>query len=484
MNMSAEDIITAPQDMGRRWLAFAVLCLGDLMIVLDGTIVNVALPSIRAGLGFSEAGLVWVVNAYLLTFGGFLLLGGRLADLYGQRLLFLAGLAVFTTASLACGLAVSTTMLVTARAVQGLGGAVVSAVALSLITNLFPEPGERVRAMGYFGFVMAAGGSVGVLLGGLLTNALDWHWIFLINIPIGAGVFIAALRLLSAAHDRPAEVKLDVIGAITITAALLLAIYAIVDGNEAGWHSRQTVAMLGGAVALFAAFVIIEAKVASPLMPLRLFALRNVSVANVIGVLWAAGMFAWFFLSALYMQFVLGYSPLQVGLAFLPSNIIMGAFSYNLSAKTVNRFGIRAPLAVGLLIAASGLVLFALAPVDGTFVMHVLPSMLLLGIGAGMAFNPVLLAAMNDVAPEQSGLASGVVNTSFMMGGALGLAVLASLAAARTQALSAAGAGVPVALNGGYQQAFAVGAMLALTASLLGALFIRTTKQASAAAAH
>jgi EmrB/QacA subfamily drug resistance transporter len=484
MNMSAEDIITAPQDMGRRWLAFAVLCLGDLMIVLDGTIVNVALPSIRAGLGFSEAGLVWVVNAYLLTFGGFLLLGGRLADLYGQRLLFLAGLAVFTTASLACGLAVSTTMLVTARAVQGLGGAVVSAVALSLITNLFPEPGERVRAMGYFGFVMAAGGSVGVLLGGLLTNAFDWHWIFLINIPIGAGVFIAALRLLSAAHDRPAEVKLDVIGAITITAALLLAIYAIVDGNEAGWHSRQTVAMLGGAVALFAAFVIIEAKVSSPLMPLRLFALRNVSVANVIGVLWAAGMFAWFFLSALYMQFVLGYSPLQVGLAFLPSNIIMGAFSYNLSAKTVNRFGIRAPLAVGLLIAASGLVLFALAPVDGTFVMHVLPSMLLLGIGAGMAFNPVLLAAMNDVAPEQSGLASGVVNTSFMMGGALGLAVLASLAAARTQALSAAGAGVPVALNGGYQQAFAVGAMLALTASLLGALFIRTTKQASAVAAH
>lgn len=453
--------------MDRRWLAFIVLCLGDLMIVLDSTVVNVALPTIRGALGFSEGSLAWVVNAYLLTFGGFLLLGGRLADLYGQRRLFLIGLSVFVAASLACGLAGSAVMLVAARAVQGLGGAVVSAVALSLITNLFPEPAERVRAMGYFGFVMAAGGSVGVLLGGLLTDAFDWHWIFLINLPVGAAVFVAAARLLAPdAADRPGQ-TLDMAGAVTITAALLLAIYAIIGGNAAGWTSVETLSMLAAAVALFAAFLLIEARVRAPLMPLHLFGSRNVSVSNMVGVLWAAGMFAWFFLSALYMQSVLGYSPLHVGLAFLPANVIMGAFSYKLSAIVVNRFGIRLPLVAGLIIAASGLALFALAPVEGRFALHVLPGMTLLGIGAGVAFNPILLAAMNDVAPEESGLASGVVNTSFMMGGALGLAVLASLAAARSAALTAAGASAAVALHGGYQVAFALGAALALAAGLL-----------------
>ncbi len=469
--------------MDRRWLAFIVLCLGDLMIVLDSTVVNVALPSIRVALGFSEASLAWVVNAYLLTFGGFLLLGGRLADLYGQRRLFLIGLCVFTAASLACGLATSTVMLVTARAVQGLGGAVVSAVALSLITNLFPDSGERVRAMGYFGFVMAAGGSVGVLLGGILTDAFDWHWIFLINLPIGAAVFAAAARLLPPDTAAPSDAKLDVGGAITITAALLLAIYAIIGGNAAGWTSVPTLSMLGASAALFAAFLVIEAKVTAPLMPLHLFASRNVSVSNIIGVLWAAGMFAWFFLSALYMQSVLGYSPMHVGLAFLPSNIIMGAFSYKLSAKVVNRFGIRRPLSVGLLIAAAGLTAFALAPAEGDFVRHVLPGMLLLGIGAGVAFNPILLAAMNDVKPEDSGLASGVVNTSFMMGGALGLAILASLAAARSIALTAAGAGPEVALHGGYQVAFGVGAALTFAGGLL-ALMLRDSKAAETAVGH
>lgn len=453
--------------MDRRWLAFIVLCLGDLMIVLDSTVVNVALPSIRDALGFSEASLAWVVNAYLLTFGGFLLLGGRLADLYGQRRLFLIGLCVFTAASLACGLASSAVMLVTARAVQGLGGAVVSAVALSLITNLFPEQDVRVRAMGYFGFVMAAGGSVGVLLGGLLTDAFDWHWIFLINLPVGAAVFVAAARLLPVDVVSASGAKLDVGGAITITTALLLAIYAIVGGNAAGWTSIPTLSMLGASAALFAAFLVIEAKVTAPLMPLRLFRFRNVSVSNIIGVLWAAGMFAWFFLSALYMQSVLGYSPMQVGLAFLPANIIMGAFSYKLSAIVVNRFGIRKPLAVGLIIAAAGLMLFAAAPAEGTFAVHVLPGMTLLGIGAGVAFNPILLAAMNDVKPEESGLASGVVNTSFMMGGALGLAVLASLAAARSLTLIGEGADAATALHGGYQVAFALGAALALCGGLL-----------------
>ena len=419
-------------DTRTRWLALLVLCLGDLMIVLDTTIVNVALPSISEDLGFSETSLAWVVNAYLLTFGGFLLLGGRLGDLYGHRRMFLIGITGFTLASIACGLATTQGMLVGARAVQGLGGAVVSAVALSLIMSLFTEPAERAKAMGVFGFVVAGGGSIGVLLGGILTDVLNWHWIFLVNVPIGVAVYILTVKLLPAARGPAATGRLDVAGAVTVTASLMLAVYAIVNGNEAGWTSGQTIGLLAAAAALLGLFLVIEARVPSPLMPLGLFRLRNVATANGVGVLWAAAMFAWFFLSALYLQQVLGYSPLEVGLAFLPANLIMGAFSVGLSAKIVMRFGIRAPLAVGLLLAAVGLVLFARAPVDGSFVVDVLPSMLLLGIGAGMAFNPVLLAAMSDVEPSESGLASGVVNTSFMMGGALGLAILASLAASRT----------------------------------------------------
>ncbi|MDD7990459.1 MFS transporter, partial [Achromobacter xylosoxidans] len=409
----------------QRWWALMVLCLGVLMIVLDTTIVNVALPSIREDLNFTETSLVWVVNAYMLTFGGFLLLGGRLGDLLGHRRMFLAGLVLFTVASLACGLARGQGLLIAARAAQGLGGAVVSAVSLSLIMNLFTEAGERARAMGVYGFVCAGGGSLGVLLGGLLTSKLSWHWIFLVNIPIGVAVYALCLRLLPAARGAAGGGRLDVAGALTVTASLMLAVYAVVNGNEAGWTSAQSLGLLGAAALLMALFLAIEARVAEPLMPLALFRLRNVATANVVGVLWAAGMFAWFFVSALYMQLVLGYDAMQVGLAFLPANLIMAAFSLGLSAKLVMRFGIRGPLATGLLMAALGLALFARAPVDGHFAADVLPGMLLLGLGAGIAFNPMLLAAMSDVEPSQSGLASGVVNTAFMMGGALGLAVLA-----------------------------------------------------------
>ncbi|KUZ00360.1 MULTISPECIES: DHA2 family efflux MFS transporter permease subunit [unclassified Burkholderia] len=460
----------------KRWYALIVLCLGVLMIVLDSTIVNVALPSISTDLHFTETALVWVVNAYLLTFGGCLLLGGRLGDLYGQRRMFLAGLVVFTLASLACGLAQSQAMLIAARAVQGFGGAIVSAVSLSLIMNLFTEPGERARAMGVYGFVCAGGGSIGVLLGGLLTSTLSWHWIFLVNLPIGIAVYAMCVALLPRMRAPAAAARLDVAGAITVTASLMLAVYGIVGGNEAGWLSTQTVALIGAAVVLLALFIAIEARVAHPLMPLTLFAARNVALANVIGVLWAAAMFAWFFLSALYMQRVLGYGPLQVGLAFLPANLIMAAFSLGLSARIVMRFGIRGPIAAGLLIAACGLALFSRAPADGSFLWHVLPGMTLLGIGAGVAFNPVLLAAMSDVDPADSGLASGIVNTAFMMGGALGLAVLASLAAARTDALAAAHATPLDALNGGYHAAFAVGAAFAAAAGLLG-LALRIRRQ-------
>jgi EmrB/QacA subfamily drug resistance transporter len=470
--------MTHRSDLRTRMLALYVLCAGVLMIVLDTTIVNVALPSIREDLRFTETSLVWVINAYMLTFGGFLLLGGRLGDLYGHRRLFLAGLVVFALASLACGVSTSQAMLVAARAVQGLGGAVVDAVALSLIADLFRDPGERAKAMGIYGFVCAAGGSIGVLLGGLLTSALSWHWIFLVNLPIGAVVYVSCRRLLPDVRARTPGARLDVAGAVTVTASLLLAVYAVVNGNEAGWTSTQTIALLAGASVLFALFLAIEGQVQSPLVPLRLFRLRNLAIANVVGTLWAAAMFAWFFISALYLQLVLGYSALQVGLAFLPANIIMAVLSVGASAKLVSRYGLRVPLAAGLFVAAAGLALFARAPVDGSFGIDVLPGMMLLGIGAGVAFNPVLLAAMGDVAPNESGLASGVVNTSFMMGGSLGLAVLASVAAARTDDLLGMGAAQALALNDGYRLAFALGALFALGAALLGALLLRPQREA------
>lgn len=473
----------------KRWLALNVVCLGVLMIVLDTTIVNVALPSIAADLGFTETSLVWVVNAYMLTFGGCLLLGGRLGDLYGHRKLFLSGITLFTLASLACGLANSQILLVCARAVQGLGGAVVSAVSLSLIMNLFTETGERAKAMGVYGFVASGGGSIGVLLGGLLTNLLNWHWIFLVNLPIGIAVYALSVRLLPSARGQPHGVQLDVAGAVTVTASLMLAVYAVVNGNEAGWTSVQTLGLLFAALVLLAVFLAIEARARHPLMPLGLFRKRSVATANAVGVIWAAATFAWFFISALYLQRVLDYRPLQVGLAFLPASLIMGFFSLSLSARLVMRFGLRLPLAVGLLVAACGLALFARAPVNGNFVFDILPGMILFGVGAGTVFNPLLLAAMSGVDPSDAGLASGVVNTAFMMGGALGLAVLASLAAARSEAVRLSQSAA-AALNSGYHLAFLCGAIFAAAAGVFGGLALRggrpvgADEQAASAAAE
>ena len=448
----------------KRWLALLILCLGDLMIVLDTTIVNVALPSIKTDLGFSETSLVWVVNAYMLVFSGFLLLGGRLGDFYGQRRMFLLGLIIFTLASLACGLAPTQEWLIAARALQGLGGAVVSAVALSLIMNLFTEAGDRAKAMGVFGFVMASGGSIGVLLGGVLTDLLSWHWIFLVNLPVGVLVFILALFLLPPFAGQSDGQRLDLIGAFTVTLSLMLAVYAIVNGNQQGWISAHTLGLLLVALILFALFLRVESQIAAPLVPLRIFRVRSVSVANIVGVLWSAGMFSWFFIAALYLQFVLGYDPLHVGLAFLPANIIMAAFSLGLSAFLILRLGTRAPLAFGMFLVACGLVVFGFAPEGGNALPYVLTSMTLLGLGAGMALNPLLLTAMNDVAPSESGLASGVVNTAFMMGGSLGLAILASLADARTKFLLTSGVEKTQALLGGYHLAFFTGAAFALIA--------------------
>jgi EmrB/QacA subfamily drug resistance transporter len=464
-----------------RWVALVVVCTGSLMNVLDTSIVGVALPAIRHDLGFSAASLDWVVNAYLLTFGGFLLLGGRLGDLFGHRRLFAAGVGVFTLASLACGLAGGPGFLLAARAVQGLGGAVTSAVALSLVVSLFPEPGERGRAMGVFGFVSAGGGSIGVLLGGVLTGLLSWHWIFLVNVPIGAVVLLAALRVLPAREAQAPRGRLDAAGAVLVTAAVMLAVYAIVGASQAGWLSARTGGTLAAAAALLAAFAVVESRSSAPLVPLRLLRRRNLAGASVAGVLWSAAMFACFFLTTLYLQLVLHYSPLQTGLAFLPMNLIMAALSVGLSARLVARFGIRPPLAGGLLLAAAGLALLGQAPVGGHFATSVLPGGILLGIGAGMAFTPLLLVAVGDVPPAESGLASGVVNTCFMLGGALGLAVLASLAAGRTHDLAAGGQGHLAALTGGYHAAFLAGAGCAAAAALIAAGWLRPARTQPAA---
>lgn len=479
--MTAASNPTHELSQRQRWLALYVLCIGTLMIVLDTTVVNVALPSIRGDLQFSETSLVWVINAYMLTFGGCLLLGGRLGDWYGHRRIFLTGIVVFTLASLACGLAQTRGMLIGARAVQGIAGAVVDAIALSLVVDLFREPAERAKAMGFYGFVCAGGGSVGVLLGGFLTSALNWHWVFLINIPIGIAVFALCLRLLPDLRGSITG-KLDLGGAASITFGLMLAIYAIVNGNEAGWLSAQTLSLLGAALALFALFFWIESRAANPLMPLRMLALHNVAVSNVIAMLWSGAMFSWFFISALYLQQVLHYDPFEVGLAFLPSNLIMAACSVSLSATLVTRYGLRIPMAAGLGMAALGLALFARAPVDGNVWIDVLPGMVLAGFGGGIAFNPVLMAAMSDVEPEESGLASGMVNTAFMLGGSLALAALAAAAAARSATLAQHGADATAALNGGYQLAFMLGAIAAGLAAVIGGCLIRNPAQPPPAA--
>ncbi|MGH8218782.1 MAG: MFS transporter [Steroidobacteraceae bacterium] len=459
--------------MIRRHLALYVLSVGVLMIVLDTTVVTVALPTIQAQLGFSATALTWVLNAYLLTYGGCLLLGGRLGDLYGARRLFLAGLAIFTFASLGCGLAHTRLELIAARAVQGVGGAVVTAVSLSLIMQLFTEPGERAAALGIYGFIAAAGGGLGELLGGVLTQGFGWPAVFLINLPIGAGVYVLSAALVPRGEAARRARSLDVAGAVVITTALMIAVYGIVGANAAGWASARTVGLLGCAVLLLAAFPLIEQRVREPLMPLKLFKLRNLVTANAVGALWAAGIFVWFVTCALYLQHVLDYDPLRIGLAFLPADVLTAVLSAGVSARIVMRFGIRAPMVCGLALTVAGLALFACARLDGAFVWDVLPGMVLLGVGSGIGFNPVFLAATNDVDPDESGLASGVVNTSFMMGGALGLAALTSLADARTRALLAAGTPLRAALNDGYHLAFWLAAASTAGAAVLTMLVLR-----------
>jgi EmrB/QacA subfamily drug resistance transporter len=454
----------------QRTAALAVLCLGVLMIVLDTTIVTVALPSVLADFKVSAAALTWLMNAYMLTFSGFLLLGGRLGDLYGPRRLFMGGISLFSLASLACGLAHTQTTLIIARAVQGMGSAVVAAVSLSLILNLFPEPSGRARAMGIYGFVCAAGGGLGDLLGGLLTKTLGWHWVFLVNVPIGAAVCALCLTLLPRDAPLNTRQQLDVAGAIAITMASTLFVYALVNITTAGWSSTQTIGTFGAATLLLALFVILETHASEPLMPPRLFRLRSFSVANLIGALWSAGTFAWYAIAALYLQRVLGYDPATVGLSFAPGTVLLGLFSAGLSAKVALRFGNRAPLSLGLALIAAGLTIFSRAPTNAIFLSDVLPGMLLLGLGAGIASTPLLLLAMQGVDNSESGLASGIINTAMIMGAAVGLAVFATLADDRTHSLLAQGVPIPAALNSGYHAAFRVAALITATAATISAV--------------
>ncbi|MBO0704973.1 MAG: DHA2 family efflux MFS transporter permease subunit [Candidatus Dormibacteraeota bacterium] len=444
-----------------RWIALYVLCVGMLMIVLDATVVNVALPSIQADLGFSQSSLAWVVNGYLIAFGGLLLLAGRFGDLLGRKTVFLAGLGVFTAASLLCGVAWTQEVLVAARFVQGVGGAMTSAVILGMIVTMFPEPREQARAIGVFSFVAAAGGSVGLLAGGVLTQALNWHWIFFINVPIGVVTAVAAIRLLPRERGIGFGEGADIGGAVLITGALMLAVFTIVEpAAEEGWTSPRTLGLAAVSVALLCAFVVRQVRARNPLVPLRIFRSRNVSGANVIQALTVAGMFGMFFLGALYLRRVLGYDALQTGLAFLPATVVMGTLSLRFSDRIVMRFGARRTLLPGLVLIGAGLALFALAPEHGSYPLHVLPVMVVLAFGIGLAFPALMKLSMSGATADDAGLASGLVNTSLQVGGALGLAVLATLSTTRTAGLLQAGESQAGALLGGYHLAFLVGAGL------------------------
>jgi EmrB/QacA subfamily drug resistance transporter len=471
------------KDDRSRWAALIVLCVGMLMIVLDATIVNVALPSIQDDLGFSQSSLAWVVNAYLITFGGLLLLAGRFGDLIGRRDVFLVGLTIFTAASLACGLADSEATLIAARFVQGVGGALTAAVILGMIVTMFPEPGEQAKAIGVYSFVASAGGSVGLLLGGVLTETISWHWIFFVNLPIAVVTGVLAMRLLKRDRGPGFSRGADIPGALLIVASLMVGVYTIVEASNYGWGSLHTLGFGAGAVALLGGFIAREATAANPLVPLGIFRSRNLSGANVVQSLMVAGLYGMFFLGALYLQRVLGFDALEVGLGFLPVTVIIGTLSLGFSAKLNMRFGPRATLLPGLGFLAAGLALMSQVAVDSSYWTEVLPPLLLLGTGAGLSFPSLMTLAMGEVRPEEAGLASGLVNTTQQVGGAIGLAVLATLASNRTSTLLAGGDSNAQALTSGYKLAFLVGAGMIVVGIAVAAFVLRPRTADAVAAA-
>ena len=476
-----EHMIASEQHDDRtRWLALYVLCAGMLMIVLDATIVNVALPTIQNSLGFSQSKLAWVVNAYMIPFGGLLLLAGRIGDLLGQRRIFLLGLAIFTTASLLCAASQSQGMLVGARFVQGIGGAMASAVILGMIVTMFPEPAHQAKAIGVYGFVASAGGSIGLLLGGVLTQAVSWHWIFLINLPIGILTAFLALRLVEDREGLGLHHGADFPGAALITGSLMLGVFTILRIVDWGWVDPRTLGLSAVSAILLVAFIVRQTRIANPLMPLRLFRSRNVAGANVLQALLVAGMFGMFFLGALYLQRVLHYDALEVGLAFLPTTLVMGTLSLGFSEKLIMRFGPRRTLIPGVCMTVLALLLFARTPVNGSYLTDLLPPFLLIAVGMGSSFPAIMTLAMSGATPSDSGLASGLVNTSMQVGGAIGLALLATLSSERTQHLLDGGAGRLSALTSGYHLAYLIGAGLAAVAVAIAVLVLRDPAPAGA----
>jgi EmrB/QacA subfamily drug resistance transporter len=447
-----------------RWISLIILCTGMLMIVLDATIVNVALPSIQHDLGFSQSGLAWVVNGYLIAFGGLLLLAGRLGDLIGRKRIFLAGMVLFTAASVACGLAVSQEMLIAARFIQGVGGAMTSAVVLGMIVTMFTEPGERARALGAYSFVASAGASIGLLLSGVLTEAISWHWIFFVNLPIGIATAVIAYRVLPWDRGIGLNQGTDALGAGLVTGALMLGVAAIVRTNDVGWGSIETAGLGTAAIVLLGAFVVREAATANPLLPLRIFRSRTTVGANVAQALMVAAMFGTFFLGSLYLQRVLGMDPIAIGLAFLPVSLGIGVLSLGASARLITRYGARLVLVPSLSLMAAALAWFSRAPVNANYAIDVFPSMLLIGVGAGLAFPALVSLAMAEATPSDAGFASGLVNTTRQVGGALGLAILATISSAQTGVRLEVGDAQAVALTSGFHSAFAIGAVLAVAA--------------------
>jgi EmrB/QacA subfamily drug resistance transporter len=454
----------------RRWIALAVLCLGQLMMVLDATIVNVALPSIQRELHFSQSNLTWVINGYLVTFGGFLLLAGRVGDLVGRKKVFLAGLVMFTAASVLCGVAQDQTMLIGARIIQGVGGAVASSVILAIIVTEFPERAEQAKAMGMYAFVSAGGGSVGLLAGGALTQSLDWHWIFFVNVPIGVLAFVLGAMLIEENEGIGLAGGVDVFGSILITLATMLGAFAIVKSSEFGLLSARTLGIGGASLALLAGFLALEARLANPIMPLRVLRQRMLMGSSLVRGLLITGMFSAFFLGALYLERVLGYDAIDTGLAFLPLTFSIAVMSMGVSARAVERFGGVPTLVAGLLGIIVGLLLLAVQGLHASYFPGLFLAFLTLGLGAGASFLPLLTMGMSDSAPRDAGLASGIINVSVQLFGAIGLATLGTVATDHTNALTAAGHSLPSALTGGYHLAYVVAAVsvsLGIVAALL-----------------
>ncbi|MEU1411134.1 MFS transporter [Streptomyces sp. NPDC005731] len=461
----------SPHRTYSRWASLAVLCAGTLMTILDGNIVTVAMPAVQSDLGFSGPGLAWVVNAYLIPFGGLLLLAGRLGDLVGRKRMFVAGLAVFTAASVLCGVATGQGVLIAARAVQGVGGAMASAVVLGMLVALFPEPREQARAIAVFSAVGAAGGALGTFLGGALTQLLGWHWIFLINLPIGVAALIAAVRVPEPEDGAGLGRGADYPGAALVTGALMLTVYVIVGAGDRGLTATLLSAAL--AAALFAAFALRQARTAQPLLPLRLFRSRPVTGANAVQILMIGTMYGFQFIGALYLQRVLGYSELATGTAFLPAPVAIGVLMLGLSARTIGRFGAYRVLIAGLVLITAGMALLSRVPADGSYLPDVLPPMLLLATGFAAAMPALTGLAMSGAREEDAGLASGLFNTTQVVGGSLGLAALSTLAASRTQGLLRQGAGLVPATADGYRLAFLVATGIALAALVLAAGVLR-----------